>query len=501
MRVLFVSSEVYPLAKTGGLADVSHALPLALRNLGVDIRLLMPGYPQALDRAERTGPTLPLGAVMGFDGVSLVRAELPGSHLPIWLIDCPSLFVRQGGLYCDGAGQDWPDNHVRFALFAHVGAHLAASLAPVRWRPDVVHANDWHTGLLPMFLKHWQKRAAPTLFAIHNMAFQGAFAMEIAGRIGLAPQHLTTQAAEYYGKISYLKAGIGFADKLATVSPTYAREITTPEFGFGLEGLVSARAGDLEGIPNGVDYGIWDPAHDPLISARYSASNFVGKRICKAALQQELGLSVDPEVPIFAYASRLTEQKMADQVLAIAPQIIERHGQLAFVAQGECRFEEGFAELARRWPGRIGGQIGYNEVAAHRLIAGADILLAPARFEPCGLTQLYAMRYGTIPIVCPTGGLVDTVVDATPQTVKARVATGFHTRRADADGLREVISRAEALRREPLAWRRLCETAMAQDFSWDRSARRYIALYRQMAYPETAVAKETPARTAAVVEH
>jgi starch synthase len=498
MRVLFVSSEIYPLAKTGGLADVSYSLPLALRTLGVDVRLLMPGYPQALERAERRGPTLPLGDVMGFGEVGLIPAKLPGSGLSLWLVDCPELFARDGGLYCDHDGGDWPDNHLRFALLSHVGARLAAGQGPLEWRPDVVHANDWHSGLLPLLSRKRPGGAAPTLFAIHNMAFQGTFPIDIGGRIGLDPGHLTADGVEYYGKLSYLKAGIRFADKLVTVSPSYAREITTPQFGFGLEGLLSVRADDLEGILNGVDYGTWDPAHDPLIPARYFAADLSGKRVCKAVLQAELGLAVDPDVPVFAFASRLTEQKMADQVLAIAPQIAECFGQLAFSAEGERHFEHDFAELSRRWPGRIAGTIGYDEPAAHRLLAGADILLAPARFEPCGLIQLYAMRYGTIPIVHPTGGLADTVVDVDTESLATRRATGFHAQRADADDLVQVIRRAETLRREPLTWRRLGDTAMAQDFSWSRSAARYLELYLAMAGAATTVGDERAAREAAL---
>lgn len=480
MRVLFVSSEVYSLAKTGGLADVSHSLPLALRRLGVDVRLLMPGYPQALESAEQRGPALRLAPLMGFDEVALVPARLPGSDLPLWLVDCPALYGRDGGLYCDNEGNDWPDNHLRFALLSHVGARLAAGHGPSNWRPDVVHGNDWHCGLLPLLSRACPK-SAPTLFSIHNMAFQGTFPMEVAGGIGLEPRHLTTDGIEHYGKLSYLKAGICYADRLATVSPTYARQIATPAFGFGLEGLLATRTGDLDGILNGIDYDIWDPSHDPLIAACYSSADISGKRACKAALQAELGLEVDPTVPLFAFASRLTEQKMADQVIAAAPVIAEQCGQFAFAAEGERRFEQGFAELTPQWPGRIAGTVGYEELQAHRLLAGADVLLAPARFEPCGLIQLYAMRYGTIPIVHPTGGLADTVVDADPESMLARKATGLHVYGADVSALIKAIQRADVLWHEPLTWRRICETAMARDFSWSRSAVRYLERYQMMA--------------------
>ncbi|MBI1179284.1 MAG: glycogen synthase GlgA [Alphaproteobacteria bacterium] len=481
MRILFVSSEIYPLAKTGGLADVSYALPVALRRLGVDVRLLMPAYPVALERIERRRAPLSLGAVMGFDDVGIIPGNLPGSELPVGLVDCPPLFDRQGGLYADRDGRDWPDNFQRYALLCHAGARLAAGHGPIDWQPDVVHANDWHTGLLPLLSHQAGDGGAPTLFSIHNMAFQGVFGMDVAERVGIGPDYLNPDGAEFYGKVSFLKAGIRFARQLVTVSPSYAREITTGEFGWGLEGLLSARVGDLEGILNGVDYGTWDPAHDPLLPARYTAADLSGKRACKAAIQAELGLEVDPDRPLFVYVSRLTEQKMADQVLAAAPAIARELGQFAFVAQGERRFEEGFAALASAAPGRIAGRIGYDEATAHRLIAGSDMLLAPARFEPCGLTQLYALRYGSIPIVRPTGGLADTIVHADPAALAERTATGFHAAAGHADDLLRTAARATTLWREPLTWRRLAETAMAQDFSWNRSARRYLQLYRTMA--------------------
>lgn len=489
MRLLFVASEIFPLAKTGGLADISHALPAALRAGGVDVHLLMPGYPQALERLEQRKPGRRLDSVLGFDDVTLVSGHLPGTDIPIQLVDCPSLYRREGGLYQDEEGSDWPDNHLRFAMLSHIAALLATGRLGLEWQPDVVHANDWHAGLVPLLAKSLDPAAPPTLFTIHNMAFQGLFAADEAGRLGIEPAHMHADGAEFYGNLSFLKAGIRYADQIATVSPTYAREILTPEFGGGLEGLLAARADDITGILNGVDYGVWDPAADPLIPARFSSQDMSGKRVAKAALQAGFGLAVDPDVPLFAFMSRLTEQKMADRVIALAPALAQHFGQLLVVAQGERKFETAFIDLARGHPGRIAVRIGYSEPEAHRLLAGADMLLAPARFEPCGLTQLYAMRYGALPIVCATGGLVDTVVDASPEALAARTATGFHAAGGESDGLLEAVERAVALYRQPLLWRRMRDSAMKRDFSWAKPARRYHELYRRM----TATAEAPPA--------
>jgi starch synthase len=474
---LFVSSEVYPLAKTGGLADVGASLPAALSAMGVEMRLAMPGYPGALAAA---GPVTVQAAVDDFMGAGPLRilaARMPDTGLPVWLVDCPALFQRPGGLYQNEHGEDWPDNARRFAVFSHAVAQLALGRLVPSWRADIVHGNDWHTGLVPVVLAaHGGERPA-TIFTLHNLAYQGVFGAEVFPQLGLPGAMFSPAGIEYYGLVSFLKAGIRFSDRLTTVSPAYAREILTPEYGFGLDGLLRERAADFTGILNGVDYGLWDPAHDPHIPARFTARDIGGKRACKGGLQVELGLDVDPDAPLCVCVSRITDQKMADVLVELVPAIVERGAQFAILGDGVRALEERFREAARRFPGRAAARIGYVEPLAHRYQAGADILLHPARFEPCGLTQLYALRYGTLPVVRWTGGLSDTIVDATDEAIHAETASGFVFREASAAGFIDGIERALALFRQPLAWRKLQLRAMTQDFSWRRSAECYLALY------------------------
>ncbi|MBW7835994.1 MAG: glycogen synthase GlgA [Sphingomonadales bacterium] len=494
MRVLFVSSEVHPLAKTGGLADVSEALPKALRAHDVDVRLLMPAYPQAKDRLMAQGAPIALKNVLGFDDVALIPGLLPGSELPIWLIDCPLLYDRPGRLYCDPDGQEWHDNALRYALLSHVVARLARGLTPLAWRPDIVHANDWHTGIIPALLDADTAPRPAVVFTIHNMAYQGNFPAACLDFIGLSSRLYHPDGVEFHNRVSFLKAGVRYADRITTVSPTYASEILSPDFGHGLEGVARQRQNDLVGILNGADYGLWDPVNDRHLIERYDRHYISGKKICKAALLTELGLPAMGNAPLIAFNSRLVEQKMADVVLEAVPAMVAAGGQFALLGEGDRRFESAFADLARRYPESISVRIGYDEPAAHRLLAGADILLAPARFEPCGLTQLYAMRYGTVPIVRRTGGLADTVVDATPETLHAGAATGLSFHDISAAALGEAARRAIELFGQPLLWRRLQVAGMQADFSWERSARRYLDLYRSLR-PESQLRRVARGRT------
>ena len=494
MRVLFVSSEIYPLAKTGGLADVSAALPKALTALGVEMQLLLPGYPQALESAANKSVKIEFADFMGAGPMRLISARTPDTALPLWLVDCPSLFQRFGGLYQDEDGQDWPDNAQRFAVFNHVAARLSLGLLLPNWRAHIVHANDWHAGLLPAILAGTSGQRPATVFTMHNLAFQGLFPADFYPQLGLPGDSLIPDGLEFYGKISFLKAGISYSDRLTTVSPTYAREILTAEYGCGLEGLLQHRAKDLVGILNGADYQIWDPATDAHLSANFNLQNIAGKRMCKTALQAELGLEADSEAALVVILNRITEQKMADVVAAALPRIIETGAQCAVVGDGNRLLEERFELAARHHPGQIAVRIGYDEPLAHRVLAGGDILLHPARFEPCGLTQLYAMRYGTLPVVRNTGGLCDTIVAATDRSLRQGAATGFVFESTNSDDMLHCIERALALYRQPLAWRKVQRQAMAQDFSWSESARRYLALYHDLA-PQTATIIEalTPA--------
>jgi starch synthase len=491
MRVLFVASEVYPLVKTGGLADVSRALPMALARMGVDVRLLLPAYPCALEQLSRRHIEASFDEILGVPGGRLIAGHLPNTDLPVWLVDAPGLFDRDGGPYQDAEGRDWPDNALRFAYFAHVGARIATGLTETGWRPDIVHANDWHTGLVPLLLAEAGPVAPKSIFTIHNLAFQGNFPADALAQTGLEDRHFDADGVEFFGQVSFLKSGLRFADQLTTVSPTYAKEVRTPEYGCGMDGLLQARSENLRGILNGVEYGVWEPACDPYIASSYNASSVAGKKVCKAALQAELGLPVDPDVPLLGFVSRITDQKMADVVLEALPWLAEQGAQFVLVGQGDPALQRAFAEAGRRHSESIAIHIGYEESLAHRLQAGADILLAPSRFEPCGLTQLYAMRYGTLPVVRRTGGLADSVVDATPQAISQRIATGFVFDDPDLEAMQEAISRALDLYHQPLTWRRLQLQAMQRDFGWDASAGAYVDLYREVAGLPIPVAKPT----------
>lgn len=479
MRVLYVTSEVFPLAKTGGLGDVARGLPSALARHGVDIRLLMPAYPAALEKLVGAHVEAVLDGIMGVPDGRLISGRLPDTDLPVWLLYAPELYQRPGGPYADAHGVDWPDNARRFAYLSQVAALIGEGLGAY-WKADVVHANDWHTGLLPMMLSASGRRRPATVFTVHNLAFQGNFPMELVREFGLPDHSLGVDGCEFYGRASFLKAGVRYADKVTTVSPTYAKEVLTPAFGHGFDGLLRARAKDFVGILNGVDTSLWSPVSDPWLPSSFSARDVSGKRACKAELQRELGLPVDPDAPLFGFSSRLAHQKMADVLVEALPWFAERGAQFAMTAQGDPDLEAAFGAAGARDPERLAVRIGYEEPLAHRIYAGADVLLAPARFEPCGLTQLYAMRYGSPPIVRRTGGLADTVVDAAPRAMAKETATGFTFQDPTVEALTRAMDRALRLHAQPLAWRRLQMQAMRQDFSWDRSAGKYLDLYRAL---------------------
>ncbi|TAM50015.1 MAG: glycogen synthase GlgA [Paraburkholderia sp.] len=480
MRVLFASSEAVPLAKTGGLADVSAALPRALAELGVDVRIVVPGYPEALERVHGKEEPIGLGDVQGFGQTWLVPARMPDIDLPLWLVDCPARFDRGGGLYFDEQGQAWADNAERFAVFSHVVARIALGTAGVDWTPDVVHVNDWHLGLVPALLATGPRTRPRSVFTIHNLAFQGVFAAETFGRLGLPNEWFTSDGIEYYGSVSFLKAGIRFADHITTVSPRYAREILTPEFGCGLDGLLRTREHDLTGILNGVDYERWTPEDSLVVPHPYNVADLSGKARCKASLQNELGLAPKESAPLVAFVSRLTEQKMADVLPDIVPMLVDEGAQFAICGTGGAAIEAQVRALAASHPQRVAVRVGYEEPLARRVLAGADILAAPARFEPCGLTQMYAMRFGTIPVVRAVGGLADTVI-GNPGQANARCATGFHFQQATGRALAGALGQACGAYRQRDDWRAMQMRAMSQDFRWRRPAERYVALYAALA--------------------
>jgi starch synthase len=460
---LFATSECAPLAKTGGLGDVSAALPAALRKAGLDVRVLLPGYREVL----RAAPAR-LVAHVALLGVQarLLEAELPDTGVPLLVLDCPPLYDRAGGPYQDERGNDWPDNALRFALLSRVAALLAGGASPLDWRPQVLHCNDWQTALAPVYARE-EGCAVATVLTIHNLAFQGNFDPAVLGALELPPRLFGIEGLEFYGRLSFLKGGLMAADALTTVSPTYAGEIRTPEFGCGMDGILRRRADILTGILNGIDTDAWNPSTDPFLAATYGARDLSSKRRNKREFQREMGLAVDDDVPLFAAVGRMTQQKGTDLILQAAPQLLEL-GQLALVGTGERALEEGAKALAASHPRRAGVRIGFSERLAHLLEAGADVFLMPSRYEPCGLNQMYSQRYGTPPVARATGGLADTIEDG---------KTGFLF---EAD-LAEAARRAASAYRDPAHWKAIQRAGMARDFSWDAAARRYADLYLRLA--------------------
>lgn len=480
LRVLFVSSEAHPLIKTGGLADVAGSLPVALRGDGHDARLILPAYPSALKQTEDSVEVAHLRLIGSKDPVRILLARIPLNGLPIYLVDAPAYFHREGNPYTDVSGRDWGDNPDRFALFCRAVVQIGLDNAGLGWRPDIVHCNDWQTGLVPPLLAEHSARPA-TVFTIHNLAYQGLFDQIAFGRLKLPASYWSAEGLEFHHLLSFIKGGILFSDRVNTVSPTYAEEVQTPRYGYGLDGLLRHLGPRFCGILNGIDYGVWDPATDAHIPCHYDAERFGLKAHNKRALQEELGLPEAPEALLFGYIGRLVEQKGVDLILSILPLLMEEpNTQVVLLGAGDPSLEQALEEAAAKYPGRVAVHVGYDEAKAHRIEAGCDCFLMPSRFEPCGLNQLYSLRYGTLPIVHRTGGLADTVVDATPDHVRNGAATGFQFEHADAEGLWYAVSQALEFRRRPLsAWERLATTGMQQDFSWSASARHYAALYEE----------------------
>ncbi|HWH81419.1 MAG TPA: glycogen synthase GlgA [Burkholderiaceae bacterium] len=477
MRILHAGAEVFPLVKTGGLADVLGALPQALIAQGADVRLLLPGLPAIVDAVLHQKTVCEIGASFGAARVTLRLGQMPYSHVPVYVVDAPLLFRRPGSPYQAADGSEWADNAQRFALLGWVGAHLASGELDPQWQPQVLHSHDWHAAMACAYVAAHPSPGAKTVFTVHNLAYQGLFPSADFALLGLSSRFMAPTGLEYHQQVSFMKAGLKFADRITTVSPTYAREIATHEFGFGLDGVIRGRGGDVSGVLNGVDGMVWNPATDAGIARRYSAAEPEGKARCKAALQAELGLAAMPEAPLFGVVSRLTSQKGLDLVLGALPGLLRRGAQLALQGSGEPALEAAFVAAAQAHPGAVAVRIGYDEAFAHRLIAGADVMLVPSRFEPCGLTQLYGLRYGTPPLVRRVGGLADTVVDATDDALQADRATGFAFDAATPAALEAAAARAIALHAQPQRWQRLMRRAMAQDFSWHGAARQYLALY------------------------
>ncbi|MEZ5501480.1 MAG: glycogen synthase GlgA [Halioglobus sp.] len=477
-KLLFVASEAYPLVKTGGLADVAGSLPEVLREKGMDVRLLLPAYAdllQRLDAPMEAVHELPLAA----PGVRILECRLPGTPLRTWLLEHPLFSERPGNPYHDEAGNPWPDNADRFWLLSQVAAHLGTADTPLGWRPDILHCNDWHTGPA-IALAQLAPQRPRTVFTIHNLAHMGIFDRQTFDRLGIPGQLWQEQGLEYYDQCSFIKGGLVFADEITTVSPTYAREICAAPGGMGLEGLLSRRREHLVGILNGIRNEVWDPASDTHLKQNYDSASLENKLLNKSALQRELGLQVRQDCPLLGFVGRLVEQKGLELMMPVLEQLLHSPAQIVFLGTGELRYEQALQALAAARPDAMAVVLAYNESLAHRIEAAADIFLMPSLFEPCGLNQLYSLRYGTLPVVRAVGGLADTVTDASEQALQDGTATGFVFREPQPGAFLSAARRAIDLWHDQVAWRGVQQAAMQQDYSWERSAERYLELYRSV---------------------
>lgn len=481
LKVLSVVSEVFPLVKTGGLADVAGSLPIALVAEDVAVRTLVPGYPAVkagIGKAE---------AVHAFDHLFGGPARLLAARahgLDLFVIDAPHLYDRPGGPYVGADGKDYADNAVRFAALGAVASGIGFGLVPA-FVPDVVHAHDWQAGLAPAYLHYAGGHRPASVMTIHNIAFQGQFPRSLMPALGLPPHAFSIDGVEYYGMIGFLKAGLQLADRITTVSPGYAGEILLPEGGMGLEGLLNARRDVLHGIINGIDIEVWNPAEDRLIAAPFDARRIKARAANKAALKGRFGLDLDPGALLFGVVSRLSWQKGLDMLADSLGTLIDMGAQLAVLGAGDPWLAERFVGAARANPGRIGTVLGYDEGLAHLIQAGSDALLVPSRFEPCGLTQLSALRYGALPVVSRVGGLADTVIDVNEMAKAAGVGTGFQFSPPAAPALEGALRRAGALWADQPAWRRIQRNAMATDVSWRLPAAQYAKLFRDVVAERT----------------
>lgn len=476
VSVLAVASEIFPLVKTGGLADVTGALPEALARENVHVRTLVPGYPTVID-AVSPAHVHELPSLFGSSARVIAGTA---KNLDLLVLDAPHLFGRHGGPYADPSGRDWADNAQRFATLGRAAAAIATG-ALSGYAPDLVHGHDWQAALTFAYLRYADVAHRPgTVMTIHNLAFQGQFAADLFPQLELPHEAFSMEGIEYHGTVSYLKAGLQYADRITTVSPTYASDIGTSEAGMGLDGVIRARGSALHGITNGVDVEAWNPETDPWLAANFSTGNIGPRTLNKTDLQSRFGLDQDGSAPLFGVVSRLTWQKGLDLLLDCIPTLLEEGAQLVVLGTGDWALENGFYHAAVSHPGRVGCVIGYDEAMAHRIQAGSDALLVPSRFEPCGLTQLCAMRYGAVPVVARVGGLSDSVIDANAAALARKVATGVQFTPVTHEMLRVAIERTVALYRQPSVWKRTQANGMAFDVSWQEPARQYAALYREL---------------------
>jgi starch synthase len=484
MRILQVSAEIFPLLKTGGLADIAGALPDALNGAGCEVRGVLPGFPAicaGLSQTSSVGQfTMPWGEVIHVVYGMLSDVSVGDGSFGVYVLMAPNLYDRPGNPYEGPDRQAYGDNHRRFAALGYAAAQLAWGLDS-RWRPQLVHSHDWHAALAPAFLALAHDRPrVPSVFTVHNLAYQGVFGGGSFGDLGLPPQAFSVGGLEYFGNVSFMKAGLSYADRITTVSPTYAREIQTAEQGCGLDGLLRQRAVHLSGILNAVDAAVWSPTTDSLIPHRFDPRNMTGKALNKASLQVQCGLHVEADAPLFAMVSRLTDQKGLSLLLGAVDEIVAPGGQLLVLGSGDPYFEEAFSRVAQEHPGKVAVRLGYDESFAHQVFAGSDVTLVPSRYEPCGLTQMYGLKYGSLPLVRRVGGLADTVIDTDLETLDNRSANGFVFDRFDETDFRRAVRRAFGLYHRPAEWNRVRQTGMRSAFDWKDSALRYFHLYQEL---------------------
>ena len=475
-KILYISSEAFPLIKTGGLADVAGSLPTALQKKSQDVRLLLPAYPEVLCKINKNKTLVETSYYN--QPVKIIETRLPGSNVNVWLVDCPTIFNRPGGPYTDNKGHAWHDNALRFAIFCHAAVDISLNKLALDWQPEIVHCNDWQSGLVPALLSLHTKRPA-TIFTIHNLAYQGVFDQQTFADLNLPDELWHMDGVEFYGQLSFIKGGLAYADKITTVSPSYANEILQPEYGYGLDGLLKSREKHLSGILNGIDEKHWNPGTDHHLKQKYNRRSLNKKSLNKVELQKTLSLPVDTSIPMIGMISRLVEQKGLDIILQSLEKLLNLPIQLVILGTGETHYEIQLAEWAQKYPKRLKVNIGYNESLAHKIEAACDIYLMPSTFEPCGLNQLYSLCYGTLPIVTNVGGLADTVNDVNEKNIDDGSANGFVLKEQSADALLVTIKHALALYQKPEIWRQLQNNAMSGDFSWQTSAEHYIDLYNQ----------------------
>lgn len=474
-KILFATSEAHPLIKTGGLADVASSLPRALLKRGHDIQILLPAYPIVLLKAQEVGVKKVSELNIVGQSITLWQTRLPGSRVTVILVDIPQFSEREGNPYCGPDGGDWSDNHWRFFVFAKAAEAIALNQANLDWQPDIVHCNDWQTGLIPALLAQSESKPA-TVFTIHNLAYRGLFSYQVFSELGLPNDYWHHEKLEFYGQMSFIKGGLAFADAITTVSKSYAQEIQTPEFGCGLDGLLRARTNDLSGVLNGIDMDEWNPGSDKLITQNYNRRTINQKVKNKLALQEHLGLPVNEAIPMVGFIGRLVEQKGVDLILNQMHQLLSQDCQVVILGSGFVVYEQALKNIAEQYPNKVSVTLGYNEAFAHQIEASADLFLMPSMFEPCGLNQMYSLRYGTLPIVNAVGGLKDTVIEKPFDDIGSD-GNGFVFHLATPEELHLAITRALDCYTKPEIWKKMQQNAMSQDFSWEKSAERYEEIY------------------------